>query len=186
LVIGLIALLGYVIVVPALQRWRRLPVEAMIGMHGPSGAPQIDPAPAPRRIAVAVDFSHADKTVLAHAVTLALAAGRGARVLLFHVVESGGARIMGVDLGDKEAREDQERLELYAAELAEHDVEAESELGFGEPADELARLVDRHKPDLIVMGSHGHHRMGDLVHGTSVERLRHQVRIPVMVVPSGE
>jgi manganese transport protein len=45
--------------------------------------------------------------------------------------------------------------------------------------------VERHGPDLIVMGSHGHHRMGDLVHGTSVERLRHQVRIPVMVIPAG-
>jgi manganese transport protein len=186
LVLGLLALLAYVVVVPALQRWRGEPVEAIVGVHGPSAVPEIEPAPAPRRIAAAVDFSNADKAVLSHAVTLALAAGRGAKVLLFHVVESGGARIMGVDLSDSEVRQDQARLELYAAELADHEVQAELDLGFGEPPDELARLVGLHQPDLILMGSHGHHRMGDLVHGTSVERLRHQVRIPVMVIPAGE
>jgi len=46
--------------------------------------------------------------------------------------------------------------------------------------------VEEHKPDLIVLGSHGHRRMGDIVHGTSVERLRHRVRVPVMVIPAGE
>jgi manganese transport protein len=185
LVLGMLALLAYVVIVPALQRWRGQPVEAMIGVHGPSEVPEIEPARSPRRIAAAVDFSRADKAVLSHAVTLALA-NRGARVLLFHIVESGGARIMGVDLDDSEVREDKERLELYAGELADHGVEAQVDLGFGEPADELARLVELHKPDLIVLGSHGHHRMGDLVHGTSVERLRHQVRIPVMVIPAGD
>jgi len=186
LVLGLIALLAYVIVVPALQRRRGRPVAAMVGVHGPSAVPAIEPARAPRRIAAAVDFSRADKAVLSYAVTLAHAANRGARVLLFHVVESGGARIMGSDLRDSEAREDQERLELYAAGLADLGVTAQYDLGFGEPADELARLVEQHEPDLILLGGHGHRGMGDIVHGTSVERLRHRVQIPVMVIPAGE
>jgi len=186
LALGLLILLGYVIIVPALARKRGQPVEALIGVHGPSEVPAIEPPRAPRRIAAAVDFSKADKAVLSHAVTLARTANRGARILLFHVVESGGARILGGELRDSEARADQERLELYAGELRELGVEAEFDLGFGEPADELARLVEQHTPDLIVLGSHGHRGMGDLVHGTSVERLRHQVRIPVMVIPAGD
>jgi len=48
-----------------------------------------------------------------------------------------------------------------------------------------AKLVELHKPDLIVLGSHGHRGMGDLVHGTSVERLRHRVKVPVLVIPAG-
>ncbi|HEY7214601.1 MAG TPA: Nramp family divalent metal transporter, partial [Thermoanaerobaculia bacterium] len=184
LALGLVALLGYVIVVPLLERWRGQPLHVPTGVHGPSAVPEIAPPRAPRLIGVAVDFSRADKAVLSYAVTLARAANRGSRVLLFHVVESGGARVMGGELSDSEARGDQERLELYSAELAEHGVEAKYDLGFGEPAAELARLVEHHRPDVILLGSHGHRAMGDLVHGTSVERLRHQVKIPVMVIPA--
>jgi manganese transport protein len=182
---GLMLLLGFVIFVPFWGRLRRQPVAAMTGVHGPSIIPEIEPVRAPRLIAAALDFSRADKAVLSYAVTLAQTAGRGSRMVLFHVVESGGARIMGGELRDSEARGDQERLELYAAELAELGVEATYDLGFGEPADELAQLVDEHQPDLILLGSHGHRVMGDIVHGTSVERLRHRVKIPVMVVPVG-
>jgi manganese transport protein len=182
--LGLIALLCYVMVVPALERRRGEPVGALVSVHGPSQMPEIEPPRSPRLIAAAVDFSRADKAVLSNAVTLARAGGRGAKLLLFHVVESGGARVMGGELGDSESRGDQQRLELYAKELGEMGVDASYDLGFGDPAGELAALVERHKPEIIVLGSHGHRGMGDIVHGTSVERLRHQVKIPVMVIPA--
>jgi len=185
-ILGLVALLGYVIVVPILERRRNEPVAALVGVHGPSVIPEIVPPRSPRLIAAALDFSWADKSVVSFAVTLARAAGRGAKVLLFHVVESGGALVMGGEARDGEAKADQERLELYTRELAELGVDAEYDLGFGDPPEELAKLVEEHKPDLIVLGSHGHRRMGDIVHGTSVERLRHRVRVPVMVIPAKE
>jgi len=184
-ILGLVALLGYVIVVPFVERWRNQPVPALVGVHGPSVIPEIVPPRSPRLIAAALDFSWADKSVVSFAVTLARAAGRGAKVLLFHVVESGGALVMGGELRDSEAQADQERLELFTRELAELGVDAEYDLGFGDPPEELAKLVERYKPDLVVLGSHGHRRMGDIVHGTSVERLRHRVKVPVMVIPAG-
>jgi len=189
-VLGLVWLLGYVIVVPILERRRNQPVPALVGVHGPSTIPEIMPPRSPRLIAAALDFSWADKAVVSYAVTLARAAGRGAngrgaKVLLFHVVESGGALVMGGDSRDREAQADQERLELYSAELRELGIDAEYDLGFGDPPEELAGLVEQHKPDIIVLGSHGHRRMGDIVHGTSVERLRHRIKVPVMVIPPG-
>jgi manganese transport protein len=184
-VLGLIWLLGYVIVVPLLERRRNEPVGALVGVHGPSTIPEIVPPRSPRLIAAALDFSPADKGVVSYAVTLSRAAGRGAKVLLFHVVESGGALVMGGESRDREAQADQERLELYAGELRELGVDAEYDLGFGDPPEALAQLVEQHKPDLILLGSHGHRRLGDMVHGTSVERLRHRVKVPVMVIPSG-
>ena len=69
--------------------------------------------------------------------------------------------------------------------MRELEVEVEYDLGFGDPPEALAKLVEQHKPDLILLGSHGHRRMGDIVHGTSVERLRHRVKVPVMVIPVG-
>ena len=133
---------------------------------------------------MAVDFSKADGKVLSQAVSLARAGGWGARARLLHVVESGGARLMGEELADSEARADQARLELYVAELAEHGIEADYDLGFGEPPAELARMVESYGPDLVVLGSHGHAGVSDIVHGTTVERLRHHVHVPVLVVPT--
>jgi manganese transport protein len=181
---GLVALLGYVVVTPILQRLRGAPTPSYLNVHGAATIPAVFPPSAPRRIAVAVDFSGADGTVLSHAVMLASGAGRAAKVRLLHVVESGGARLMGAEMSDGEARADQARLEMYVAGLREHGVDADYDLGFGEPVDELARLVDEHGPDLVVLGSHGHGGVSDFVLGTTVERLRHRVRVPLLVVPT--
>ncbi len=182
--IALVGLLVYVTLRPIVGRSREPARPALVGVHGPPAMPAVEASKQPRRIAAAVDFSPADGAVLSHAVSLARSAGRGAAVVLLHVVESGAARLLGGELEDNEARADQERLELYRNELAELGVEATYDLGFGEPVDQLARLVDVHSPDLLVLGSHGHRGVADLVHGTTVERLRHRVKVPVLVVPA--
>lgn len=184
---GALALfLGYVALWPVRQRRRGAPLPEVASVHGPAAMPALTPPPPPQRIAVAVDFSPADTKVLSQAVSLARASGRGSRVLLFHVVESGGVRLLGGEMEDQEVRSDTQRLELYRTELAEQGVEAVYELGFGEPAEQLARLAETHRADLMVVGSHGHAGMADLVHGTTVERLRHRLAIPVLVVPPSD
>jgi manganese transport protein len=181
--LGLLALLAYVSLVPAVQRSRRVPIPASQGVHGASAMPEIIPPRAPRRIAVTLDFTDVDTAVLSQTVTIARARGRSARVILLHVVESTGARMLGAELSDAEAQSDQERLELYVTELRELGVDAIFDLGFGEPAEQLASLIEAHRPDLVIIGSHGHKGVGDLVHGTTVEALRHRVSIPLLVVP---
>ncbi len=182
--LGLIALLAYVSVVPAVQRSRRIPIPESQGVHGTSAMPEIIPPRTPRRIAVTLDFTETDTAVLSQAVTIARATGRSARVILLHVVESTGARMLGAELSDAEAKFDQERLELYVNELSELGVDTIFDLGFGEPAEQLAILIGQYRPDLVIIGSHGHRGVGDLVHGTTVEALRHRVSIPLLVVPT--
>ena len=106
---ALVALLGYVTLQPLVARLRGGGVAQVEGVHGPIEVPTVVPARQPRRIAVAVDFSTADGAALSHAVALARAAGRGVEVALLHVVESGGARLMGGEMDDSEARADQDR-----------------------------------------------------------------------------
>jgi manganese transport protein len=167
-------------------RVRGAEAETAEDVHGASVAPPMAPARPPRRIAVAVDFSPADAPVLSYAMTVARSRGeRPADVVLLHVVESGGARVFPGELDDRETRADEERLALYARRLTDAGVEASYDLGFGEPPQALAALVQEHDVDLVILGSHGHRALGDLVHGTSVERLRHLVRVPVLVVPDG-
>jgi len=70
------------------------------------------------------------------------------------------------------------------AELAELGVEAEYDLGFGDAVDALAACIARHRPQLVVLGAHGHRGVGDFVYGTTVDKLRHRIDTPVLVVPS--
>jgi manganese transport protein len=58
-------------------------------------------------------------------------------------------------------------------------------LAFGPAVGQLAKLVGQHKPDLLVVGSHGHRGVGDFVHGTTVDALRHRVSVPILVVREG-
>jgi len=178
---GAVGLLAYVSIAPLVQRLRGGDTPAFLGVHGPDAMPDILPPPPPKLIAVAIDFSSADAAALSHAVMAAQRAK--ARIVLFHVVESGGAAFLGGDLGDLESRADQSRLERYAAELGELGVDAEYDLGVGRPVEELARMVEGHKAELMVLGSHGHRGVGDLIHGTTVEALRHRLAIPILVTP---
>jgi manganese transport protein len=184
--LALLGVLTYVLVQPAVKRWKGAPLKVPVDIHGQSQIPTLNPPPPAKKIGAALDFSEADGAVLSHAISQAKAHGRGAQIILFHIVESGGARFMGSMMEDSEAKKDQERLELYRTELADLGIEADLELGYGAPAEELAKLVRHHSPDLLILGSHGHGIVGDFVHGTTVEKLRHRIAVPVLVVPFSE
>jgi manganese transport protein len=184
---GLLVLLGYVALQPIAARRRGASVVPSGDVHGPAVTPALEPAAPPRRIAVAVDFSAADEAALSYAVGLLRGAGGAlaGELVLLHVVESGGARLLGDELRDRETLGDEERLARYAEELRGLGFAVTAELGFGDPATALAELVESQRPDLVVLGSHGHGALGDLLLGTSIERLRHRVKVPVTVVPAG-
>jgi len=50
------------------------------------------------------------------------------------------------------------------------------------PKDEIVRAARRLHPDLIVMGAHGHRGLKDLIFGNTINRVRHEVSAPVLVV----
>jgi manganese transport protein len=179
--LALVGLLAYVTVVPFVERRRAAPVGEHQGVHGAVQIPAVVPPRPPDLIAAALDFTDADAPTLSYAVMLAKRTG--ARILLLHVVESVGARVLGEELVDNEARDDQARLELFASELEELGIRASHDLGFGDPVDGLVTCVTAHRPDLVVVGAHGHRGVEDLVYGTTVERLRHRIAVPVLVVP---
>ena len=50
----------------------------------------------------------------------------------------------------------------------------------GDPANELIRLAEERNVDLIAMSTHGHRFFNDLLRGTTVSKVRHFVKIPVL------
>jgi manganese transport protein len=139
--------------------------------------------PAYSRIAVALEFSPYDHQVLSHAIGQA---NEQTSFVLIHVVESVPAKILGADSDDLETRKDFEKLEEYAQILKEKGFSAESKLGFKNRVKEIVRIVKESKADLLVIGAHGHSGVKDLLYGTTIDSVRHQVEIPVFIVRIGD
>jgi nucleotide-binding universal stress UspA family protein len=135
-----------------------------------------------RSILVAVENSPADRTILTHVRELAKLTG--AELLLVHVADGWAARHFDqLNLREsEEMKADRAYLEQVAAELEAASLKVSTELAMGDPATELIRLCSERKVDLIAMSTHGHRFLQDLVRGTTVDKVRHLVRIPVLLL----
>ena len=135
-----------------------------------------------RSILVAVENSPADRTILTH--VRELASLTGAELLLVHVSDGWAARHFD-ELKLRESEEmkaDRAYLDRLAAELSASALTVTTELAMGDPATELIRLCAERKVDLIAMSTHGHRFLQDLLRGTTVDKVRHLVRIPVLLL----
>ena len=52
----------------------------------------------------------------------------------------------------------------------------------GEPATEIIRTAEEQAVDLIAMSTHGHRFLADLLHGTTADKVRHLVKVPVLLL----
>ena len=132
-----------------------------------------------KRIAVAIDFSTTDHTNISHALAQG---GNHAKYLLIHIVETAGALMMGSDIKDFETGSDFESLKKYADELKEKGYDCELIIGYGNPKRAIPKSVNDFSADLLVMGAHGHRGIKDLIFGTTVDAVRHRVKVPVLIV----
>lgn len=134
------------------------------------------------RILVAIENSAADKTILTHVV--ALARLTGAELLLVHVADGWAARHFDeLKLREsEEIRSDRAYLEALRRDLGQQGLRVETELAMGDPATELIRVANERHVDLIAMSTHGHRFLSDVVHGATADRVRHLVKVPVLLL----
>ena len=135
-----------------------------------------------RRILVAVENSPADRTIVSHVQELASLTG--AEILLVHVADGWAARHFDqLKLREsEEMKTDRAYLEGLASELTAAKLKVSTELAMGDPATELIRLAEERKVDLIAMSTHGHRFLNDLLRGTTVSKVRHIVKVPVLLL----
>jgi manganese transport protein len=133
-----------------------------------------------KHIAAALARDDSDAAIVSRALSLAKA--EGAMLTLIHVSDSAPSQVYSSGVYDEHTREDEQYLAEIAEELRASGVVVEIALPHGNPARELVKYAESHKVDLLVMGSHGHRLLGDLLWGETVDPVRHQVEIPVLVV----
>ena len=171
-----VSLLIYISFSPLFKKKKPVPP---ITVHAETGALKSLELPTYRKIAVALDFSENDEKLLAHAL------GQGktdTQYLLIHVVESASARFLGKDSDDYETRSDESRLNSYIAQLRAKGFHAEAKLGFQNRTREIVRIIKENNADLLVIGAHGHTGVKDWIYGETVNSVRHELKIPVLIV----
>ena len=132
-----------------------------------------------QKIAVALDFSENDTKLLAAAIGQSK---ENSEFILIHIVESASAILLGDQTADYETQKDNERLEFYVNELKQKGFNAKGILGFRNSAKEIVRIVKSENADMLVVGAHGHTGLKDFIYGETVNAVRHDLKIPVLVV----
>lgn len=130
-------------------------------------------------IGIPVDFSRHDQNTIRNAL---LQGGKGAHYFLMHIVETAGATFHGEKVMDFETKSDFENLQKYQQNLKKLGYDASVLIGFGRRPKAIARLVKINNMDLLVMGAHGHHGLKDIIFGSTLDSVRHKVKIPVLIV----
>lgn len=176
LILGAIGLLLYITFFP-ISKSRKKAKQRKLDVI--SGDLTVDIVKRYKRIAITVDFSSSDSKAISNAFTQG---GKEAEYLLIHVVETAVARMMHGEVDDLETNSDKENLEKYKQELTQKGYKIHTVLGFGNPKKSIPELVNKSDCDLLVMGAHGHRAIKDIIFGTTLDTVRHNVNVPVLIV----
>lgn len=135
-----------------------------------------------KKILVTLENSRTDEAILRHIEWLAKPLGSS--LLLVHVADGWMARHRELlNLAEsEEMRIDRAYLEAVRARFVAAGIPAEAQLLWGEPADEIVKLAEASGVDLIAMSTHGHRFLADLVYGSTANKIRHTVDIPVLLL----
>lgn len=106
-----------------------------------------------------------------------------AEIYFIHCVETATGRFIGDMVADKRANEMDLYLNQFSAKLGKENFITHTVIGGGEPEDEIARICKNEKIELLIVGSHGHKILKDIIYGSTVNEVRHRVRVPVLAIP---
>lgn len=138
-----------------------------------------------KKILVALENGRADEAILPHITELAQRLGSA--LLLVHVADGFAARnFEQLKLSESdEMRADRSYLETVAERLRATGLVVTTELALGNPPTEILKTAQARGCDLIAMTSHGHKLVGDFFLGSTIDKVRHNTAIPLLIVRSG-
>jgi manganese transport protein len=173
---GLLALLGWVVLQPWLARRGERPraIELPVSVDKFAACPY-------QRILVPLDHTDLDRVALTHAVQMAKQ--HCSRLYLIHVEEDVTSQIYGSLASTREVEAGRDYLNRIAQSLQSESLEVETHIFHSpNPKEEIVRYARQIRPDLLVMGAHGHQRWKDLVFGDTINPVRHALNVPILVV----
>ncbi|HWC95297.1 MAG TPA: Nramp family divalent metal transporter [Candidatus Sulfopaludibacter sp.] len=180
--IGLLVLLAFVTFEPMMTRRK-------LGM-APVTVPETTAAEAaavPRYHSILVPLDHTELDQLAINHAAAMARIYGAKIFLLHVEEGVTSQIYGGASATAEVELGQQYLDRIAQALKEQAIAVETSISHStSPTREIIRYAREVKPDLVIMGAHGHGGLKDLIFGNTINPVRHHLTVPMLIVRPGK
>lgn len=138
------------------------------------------------KILVAVDGSSFTKRMLAYLTAHDEFPGKGHEYTVFHtvpVVPPRAASVLDKSVLDDYYRDEAEKVfKPIRTFLTKQGLEAKYLSKVGPAADSIAAVADKGKFDLLVMGSHGHGSLTNLVMGSVATKVLAKCGTPVLLV----
>ena len=139
------------------------------------------------KILLAADGSPFTQVAARHLVNHLKWFAKPPEVHLFHVHPSlpypGAAAVVGKAALEKYQREESEAaLSVAVKELAAAGVSHTSSWEVGDVTEQLAKYVNAHGIDLVVMGTHGHGALANLALGSVATKCIATLEVPIMIV----
>ena len=138
------------------------------------------------KILLAVDGSPYTKKMLAYLTTheALLNSGNEYTLLTIQAPLPPRARAaVGKDVADGYHAEEAEKvLGPVSKFLGRHGIDPKSSWKVGHPGEAIAKFAENGKFDLLVMGSHGHGALGNLVMGSVATQVIAHCKVPVLLV----
>jgi manganese transport protein len=175
----LLCLLTWVTVEPLVSRWTRKFGRSPVVLPEISSA---EPATAVyKRILLPLDHTELDRIAINHAA--AMAKLHGATLYLLHVEEGVTSQMYGQDASTAEVEADKQYIDRIAEALRQQGVSVETSISHStSPTREILRYAREVRPDLVIMGAHGHGGLKDLIFGNTITPVRHQLDVPILIV----
>jgi nucleotide-binding universal stress UspA family protein len=135
-----------------------------------------------KKILIPLENGPADEAILNHIKPLAKM--MGSSLLLMHVADGWAARnFERLNLAEsEEMKADRYYLEKVSEGLRAEGFEVGNVLALGEPSEQIIKFTKSHHIDLIAMSTHGHRLVGDIIYGSTADKVRHVVTVPVLML----
>jgi nucleotide-binding universal stress UspA family protein len=138
------------------------------------------------KILLAVDGSAYTKKMLAYLVTHKETFGAGNSFTLFTVqlaIPPRARAALGKEVIEQYQLDEAERVLAPVSKfLLRHDIDAKTAWKVGHAGEQIARFADSGKFDLLVMGSHGHGALANLVMGSVATKVLAHCGVPILLV----
>jgi manganese transport protein len=178
----LAVLLLWVTFEPVITQWIRRFGRAPVSV--PDSAPAAISPPAYHKILVPLDHTDLDRLAIGHAA--ALARLHGAKLYLLHVEEDVTSQVYGRLASTAEVDAGEQYLLRIADGLRKEGIEVEAAVSHSSsPRNEIVRYAHEIGPDLVIMGAHGHGGLKDLIFGDTINPVRHELEMPILIVRPG-
>ena len=182
--LGILALLVWIGLEPYIRRRTLWHERAAMVLPETAGA-ESAAAPVYHRILVPLDHTALDRLAVSHAA--AMARLYGAKLYLLHVEESATSQVYGQAASTAEEEAGQQYLERIAQSLRAQGVTVETTISYSSsPNKEIVRYAREVAPDLVIMGAHGHGGLKDLIFGNTINPVRHDLDVPMLIVRPGK